>query len=426
MKHLKILVINQHTANFGDDAAGVTMATHLRHQFPDAEMHFVYNWPWDKSKFVAIPYEDSLTFHHHEIIIQKTDLKDAIIYLASKFIPFIIQVKPKTTLSAYLNLVKTSNFVIVSPGGSNIGIYRDWICLFRVLIAVLEKKETIFHLNSIGKSGNLIFDLISQFVLKKSQVFVRESKSHEVLNKWGIPNVRGVDTALSLPADSHHLLEDIKIDMDEESIIFIPTRLGSWHPLCRKINLPQKIRQDIIPSLISFAKNYNLKIYILPHLYSVLSEEKFLQDIYNTFLELGIDQEKIIFLENVETFRYYESYIAHAKIVVSMRYHGVILSIRHGIPFISLAYENKMKEACNYSEMLNFNLSLDSDELTQTALIEAYETAYQNRQEISEKLIGKQSILSELSRLPIACLYLKSLEMATFDSEINLLKDRHC
>ena len=38
---LKILVINQHTANFGDDAAGVAMAIQLHQQFPDAELHFV-------------------------------------------------------------------------------------------------------------------------------------------------------------------------------------------------------------------------------------------------------------------------------------------------------------------------------------------------------------------------------------------------
>jgi hypothetical protein len=89
MKFSKILVTNQHTANFGDDAAGVTMAIQLRQQFPDTELHFVYNWPWEKSSFLAIPYQDNQTFHHHEILFQKTDLQDAIVYVATKFIPFI-------------------------------------------------------------------------------------------------------------------------------------------------------------------------------------------------------------------------------------------------------------------------------------------------------------------------------------------------
>jgi polysaccharide pyruvyl transferase WcaK-like protein len=410
MKFSKILVTNQHTANFGDDAAGVTMAIQLRQQFPDTELHFVYNWPWEKSRFLAIPYQDNQTFHHHEILFQKTDLQDAIVYVATKFIPFI-RVKTNTTLSAYLDLVKSCDIVIVSPGGSNIGIYKDWISLFRVLVAVLEKKETIFALNSIGKSGNFIFDLIAKFVLKKSQVFVREGKSNQILNKWKIPNVRGVDTALSLAVDTQPSLKEVKIaDDDEQSIIFIPTRLGSWHPLCSEINLPQKIQQDIIPSLISFAQDYNLKIFIIPHLYGVLSEEKFLKSIYKTFIELGMDQQKIILLEKLESFRDYEKYIAHGKIVVSMRYHGVILSIKQGIPFISLAYENKMKEACSYSGMLDYNFSLNGDQVTQKALIEAYQRVYQNRQKIADQLLSKQSILSELSRLPITYLYLKSLE----------------
>ena len=412
---LKILVINQHTANFGDDAAGVAMAIQLHQQFPDAELHFVYNWPWGKDQFLPIPYKQDKTFHHNEIIIQKTDLLDAIRYVSTKFLPILIKNRPQTTISAYVNLVKESDFVIVSTGGSNIGIYQDWICLFRVLVAVLEKKRPVFHLNSLGKSGNLVFDIITKFVLNRSQVFVREKKSHEMLNKWGIYNVRGVDTALSLSATVKDLSKDeqkaINLDIDEESIVFIPTRIGSWHPLYNKMNLEQTINQEIIPSLITFSQKHNLKIYILPHLYSVLSENKLLQNIQDTFLKLGLKEDQVKIIENISNFRDYEKCISHGRLVISMRYHGVILSIKQGIPFISLAYENKMKEACNYSEMLDFNFDLTDDNLNKKQMLKSYELAYQNREAISKHLKNKLPILSDLSRLPLTYLYLKSLEV---------------
>ena len=413
---MKILVINQHTANFGDDAAGVAMALQLQEQFPDAELHFVYNWPWEKDKFLAIPYQEAKTFHHNEIIIQKTDFLDALRYLSTKFIPNVIDISPQTTIAAYLDLVKESDFVIVSPGGSNIGIYQDWICLFRVLVAVLEKKKPIFHLNSIGKSGNFVFDVIAKFVLRRSQVFVREQKSHEMLNQWGICNVRGVDTALSLSAEVENLSKDedrdINIKIDEESIVFIPTRIGSWHPLYDKMNLRQKINREIIPSLIKFSQKHNLKVYILPHLYSVLSEKKFLQEIRDTFLKLGLEEDKVKLLDNIKTYRDYEKCISHGRLVISMRYHGVILSIKQGIPFISFAYENKMKEACNYSEMSDFNFDLTDDNLNLENVVKSCEIAYQNREEISKLLKNKLPILRGLSRLPLTYAYLKSLEKA--------------
>lgn len=408
---LQILITNQHTANFGDDAAGVAMALQIRQQFPDGVLHFVYNWPWE-GKSLSIPFHDEKTLHHEELIIRKTDLFDAVLYVASKFIP-LIKLHGKA-ITDYINLVREADFVIVSPGGSNIGIYQDWICLFRVLVAVLEKKRPIFYLNSIGKSGNFVFDTIAKFILKRSQVFVREKKSHQDLKKWGICNVRGVDTAFSLSNETNHLTKTFNtqvVNEESKSIIFIPTRLGSWHPLYQKMNLRQKINQEILPSLITFSQKNNLKIAILPHLYGVLSEQKFLKKIHDTFLELGLTENNLRLLENINTFRDYENCIAHSKLVVSMRYHGVILSIKNGIPFISLAYENKMKEACMYSEMLNFNFNLSDDNFKQQDLVKSYEEAYKNRDEISQLLNNKLPILSELSKLPIGYLYLKRFDL---------------
>ena len=51
-----------------------------------------------------------------------------------------------------------------------------------------------------------------------------------------------------------------------------------------------------------------------------------------------------------------------------------------------------MKEACSYSGMLDYNFSLNGDQVTQKALIEAYQRVYQNRQKIADQLLSKQSI----------------------------------
>lgn len=130
----------------------------------------------------------------------------------------------------------------------------------------------------------------------------------------------------------------------------------------------------------------------------------------STFISQGLAQDKITLL-NVSHFKDYARCIAESTLTVSMRYHGVVLSIEQGTPFISIAYENKMLEACHYSEMLNFSFSLNNNDFSQQDLVKAYQNAYKDKEKISQKLKSKLPILSELSKLPIGYLYLRSLEI---------------
>lgn len=405
MKPLKILIINQHTLNHGDDAAGVAMAQQIREQFPNAELHFVYNWPWAGSA-VFIPYHNAKTFHYLTLIIRKEHLRDAIRYIFHKVLP-ILKLK-NTFINEYINLVKQSDFVVVAPGGANIGIYKDWISLFRVLVAILEGKKPIFHLNTVGKSNNLIFNWITKYVLKNSQVFVREKDSYDQLKKWRIDSIRGVDTALSLPRKS--IIKNSSQKNTDPYLIFIPTRIGTWHPDFKKINLKYKIDNIIIPSLVKFSRKNNLKIKILPHLYGILNEKKLLENIYSHFLSLSLCQEDVNLIKEINDFNDYDRYIAESSIVVSMRYHGIIFAIKNSIPFISLAYENKMKDACNYSGMSDFNFDLTNAHLREEDIVQAMEKINRNKDKISEQITERLPTLERLARLPVMFMYLNSLE----------------
>ena len=402
---MKILITNQHTGNFGDDAAGVALALQLRQQFPNAELHFVYNWH-PKTKCFPIPFSDNKAIHHTDLIIRKIPTWYFVRYLVNYFFPFI-KWRHKL-IKRYLDLVRQSDFVIVSPCGLNIGPYKDWDFLFRVFVAVLENKKPIFHLNSIGKSKNFMFNCAAKYTLKRSQVFVREKRNFNELKRWGICSTRGVDTAFSLPSDEYGASN--KDITEGPYLAFIPTRIGKWHPNFREVDSEVILKRIILPSIVEISQEIQYKILILPHLYGVLKEEKLLEEIYKRLSLAGNGGLGVTLVDDVKSFRSYERYIANASLVVSMRYHGVVFSIKNAVPFLSLAYENKMKEACDYSGMSDFNFDVTDPGLRRERLVETAKTLKNNRDTVCEKMQRRAPALVQLSRLPVISMSLDWVE----------------
>ena len=394
---MKVTILNQHTNNFGDDAAGVGMAEQIRSLFPDAKIEFLYH---SFKPCGTIPFHDSNTIHRNDLLILKKDLPDAVKYLISKIFPFISY--GNGNVAKTVQVIKESDAVVVSPCGANIGIYKDWIFLLRVLIAVLEKKKPYFHLNTIGKSGNRLFDTMAKYALKRSKVFVRESKSVKELKKMGIQVEQGVDTAFSLEKRIEN-----KFDDKADYLALIPTQFDNWHVSYKKNKIDNNIKNILLPDITKFCLKNNLDIRIIPHLTGELKEDEFLKEYKDRLISLGMQEDSIHIEKQVESFYDYEDVIKASKMVVSMRYHGVIFAIKNAVPFLSLAYENKMREACMYSDSLSLNIDLKN--LSDTNVLDRVNTIYKNENNIKNNLAQKSIILDRLARLPLQAMYLEYL-----------------
>ena len=170
---MKILVINQNTCNFGDDAAGVALMQQIESTLPTGTVSIVYSNHSSKLSLTTIPFHTEKITHRNDIFFEKSKIKDTTCYLICHFLRMRLELTEK--MIAYINIVRSSDVIIVSPCGSNIGIYQDWQFLLRVLIPVLEKKKVVFHLNTIDKSNNIIFNFIAKYILKRSAIYVREN-----------------------------------------------------------------------------------------------------------------------------------------------------------------------------------------------------------------------------------------------------------
>lgn len=401
---MKLAVINQHTRNVGDEAAGVALALQLRDLFPKCQLHFVYAGLAICKEQDGIPLHDSRTFHH-AFQFRKHDYGPTVAYLAARAGGRWPRFR-RDTLGAYRKLLADMDRVLVSPSGANIGIYRSWGSLFCALVAVLEGHRPIFCLNTIGRSGNRIFDLAARFVLRRSDVFVREGRSYAELAHWGVNCCRGTDVVLSLPDCYLGSLGRCGLPDEMPYVALVPSRL-SWHPHFRRLDVEKEVRAHLLPKLVSHCLKHSLGIRILAHIKTLqgTAEDDLLHETRTTLISCGMDSSHVAVDYLSRDFRCYGAAIAQSKLVVSMRYHGVIFAIRHAIPFVSLAYENKMQEACTYAGMSRFNVDLAQD-LSQVDFSGLLATATCKSREITTALSARRAVLDGLARLPAQKLYL--------------------
>jgi len=335
---MKIVIINQHTNNFGDDIAGLAVLGELVRRFPQARIEVFYNWnppqgpvPFDHPQ---VTHQNQIGFSRKSLVLELTDYH---LWKTGYF----------RSLSDSL---VDADVVLVSPCGANIGIYRDWRFLACVRLCVNRGKHVIFHLNTVGNSNSTIFNFLASRALKRCHIFVREFHSHQYLKKRGISNELGVDSAFLAPKIDTSSRQKMRV------VTFVPTRISGWHPHFRNFSEDVFIA-NVVQDLCDGANKFQLAIRLLPHLWGEISEHEYIGSLA-TRIRQKLAPHLDVSVLGPKTASDYDQAIADSYLVVSMRYHGCILAIKNAIPFVALSYENKMKEACLYADAIDDYLDI--------------------------------------------------------------------
>ena len=226
-------------------------------------------------------------------------------------------------------------------------------------------------------------------MLKKSKIYVRETASKEYVESLGCQCELGVDTAFLLETNS-------KCSVNKDTIVFVPSDI-SKHKNFDNIDCEDIIDNEILLELCSFAKEENKHIHILPHL-NTSEEHEFIYKIIKTMKE-NYDFNDVYFDEIKDMYTYYEK-IANSYMVVGMRYHSIVLAAKAGIPFVSLAYENKMLEVSRYTSMEKQCILLYKKH-KKGSISNAMIYANENHKNIKQSLSEVNKKLTELAMLPL-------------------------
>lgn len=376
---LRITIINQYCENRGDEAAGTALVKNLL-SIPDVErIDIIYNSAY------RLDISDPRVFHRNEdLALKKIGKRGIFDYLA-------FHRYDNAPMKEMARTIRNSDRIFVTPCGASLGIYKDWAFLVRLLFVIKEKKTPIFCLNTINSSHDKCFDFFANYVLRRSKVYVREKASYDYLRSIGIPCTLGVDTAFSLPP----VIPALK---KKKTIGVVVTLLG-WHPQFQGRDMQKEILENIIPGIAAFSKEKQYDIDLIPHIGS--DEEMMFIDHTSTRLQLcGVDKNNIHIRKDVKTAEEYDQALASEYMVVGMRYHAVVLAAKNAVPFLAIAYENKMKEVSAYTKCKTFCMDLQDpihkEDITNKLLLLDRE-----HDGVKTLLKSEQKSLNARARLPL-------------------------
>ncbi len=273
-------------------------------------------------------------------------IKEKSIHLIKKIYPnALITDSKKTFLSAH---------VIVYGGG---GLFQNktsnrsliYYC-FWILLALLLRKPVYLLGQGVGPIAGRFWNKLTFFCLKKATaISVRDQESYDFLSCPGKKSNGILATDLAFYNSSFS--QNTDLDQAEKHIIL---NLRPW---------PHAAKQW--PELQTFLQS-QASLFL-----SCSPEDTLLKDTLPQLNLLSLIRNQACFPDNIKN-----------PIVVSMRFHACVWAALHGIPFLALIYDNKVKHLAEYLKQPSIHV--DSPTLTlneiQSALNELthHYTHYQN------------------------------------------------
>ncbi len=389
----KILIINQHGCNRGDEAACRGMVYGLKRFINDAHINILTINPLWLDKFDDINFQFNL-------YLQNLGKKQEIYKLIRQLFSFFTGIKCTQEMSKIFGYYKEAQLIISAPGGPYIGdLYpkTEFEALFHLLIGILSRKPIMIYAPSMGpfsKIPHSIINVMRKTVLEKVDLItVRESISAKHLADLGVhsPYVCiTADSALQKPVDSspgNSLLEVTGLQSNNKYIGVIPLDLD------RFMTTNDKMRY--IELLVKFLKvlpdKFGANLVFFPQGFGEWRDRPFFEFLVSV---AGLENKSVILPETLNSD---EIQVLEGKMdaLVSFRYHPGIFAVRQSIPCTVISYEHKMKGFMADVGLSDFCLELNN--LTVHNLISKIEETWNKRDEMRRLSHHKIEILERES-----------------------------
>lgn len=336
---MKIMIINCHWNNHGDEAAIRSMIDELTIAYPDAEFYIqrtqgrFCNFPDMKNVKVLPPFP--LGGRKHLVL-------DRISYITNG------KINCSKSAKAFYKALNESSLVLHAPGGPSIGdlyINQENLKLLRLEMVKKRGIPYAFYAPSMGPFCNKKRNPRRLRILEgASLICLREEISCEYVKEFS-RNVRPIvtlDSAFQHEFDSNTcetlFQDDIKLREfigNGENIIGITITDLQWNDKYKDGGMTEKKIRETFEEFIKYLLASGNKILFIPQLFGDADDSEYMRSYV-------INDSCYVLNENYDC--YFQQHIIGKLIaVIGMRYHSNIFSAKMGVPFVSVSYEQKMK-----------------------------------------------------------------------------------
>ena len=390
---MRLLILNQHTSNRGDEAAGKAFLRSVKDLSCGGRVEILYNSiDVQESEMISCGGMDIGHYGSSEL-----GFYDKVVIVLSFLVPLSITrfLLKRSPLEEELGIISRADIVVNAPGGVNIGPYRDWRYLWRLYISIKLNKPTAVYSISFGPvPRNFLFKHVSLHVLKNvSFLSLRDMKSQGYAQQYGIKYIPSIDTAFLDRSFDFQIPDGLQDLIRGKYVVLVPNELYVWHPDFKKIDENQL--DTLYTALIEMFIKKGLKVILLPQLYGKGCDQKYMKK-----LSAQIQNNcEVIVLDDGYNCDIQQVIVNNAEFVVGARYHSIVFALRGGVPFYSLSYEHKM------THMLStLGLSDCSFDLTflifchSKDLIGKIEMQFDNRKDFRMKIAMAQKKAFEIAK----------------------------
>lgn len=351
-KMTKILLINQHSSNHGDEAAARALTALLTEV--NADYSILYNASGEHFRLdLPIAFREVRSTRAITIF-------EKLMIMISLNVPFqVLHGLFSRDVKAEYEMIRKADYVISMPGGANLGIYQDWRYLWRLLMAQRLRKKTAIYSTSIGPFRENRFKALAIKVLKDADwLSLRDAASIKYARDAKVDFEESIDTAFLMQdfADTSWQrmdLADFGVTFAPDSYcVFVPNNLKTGHKTF--LNVPKEYLDALYLALLNKALATGVNVVMLPQLFGNGNDR-------NYFIELAqkSDDPSRIFVAAEDILSDHQQLIiSKARFAVGARYHSIIFSINMRTPFLCLSYENKMRYTLEMLERPEMGIDL--------------------------------------------------------------------
>jgi len=381
---LRFLIVNQHTSNHGDEAAGKALLRALDKENDIEQVDILYNAPRKMFEDDKLTLKSALQITHYlPTVLSYLDkaLIRTSFLLPLPLIRILLRISP---LKQEFKLIESADIVINAPGGVNIGPYKDWQYLWRLYISVkLDKPLAIYSISFGPIPKNRLFKFVSLYVLRNSEFLsLRDKQSQTYAEEYNLKHIPSIDTAFLDNTFSKDLPTEINNIKERKYVVVVPNDLYSWHPCYR--NLSKKYLDNIYLSIINLFTSKGLNVVLLPQLFGIQNDSRYFERLC---LQLP-NKKNVCIIPADYNCDMQQAVVNKAEFLVGARYHSIVFAIRGNTPFIALSYEHKAKHMLSLLSLDRYAVDLEQvlDQDFSSELVEKIEACSHNCETIKQEL----------------------------------------
>lgn len=350
---MKIVIVNQHTCNRGDEAAGRAVINSLLNEFPDSTIDVLYRF---EGNYPPID-KDNDRVHHYPQYKYKYDKSFMLVYyleLAWNFILGLLRLKNGyigSTGQIY-KIIANSDIVINAPTGPNIGdIYKDKIYMLNLIFAEISGKKTFMYGSSVGPFSIPWVKKWAKFLFERMKVIcVREDISLGYLKELGLKNnnlYSSLDAAVQREISTENAEKyyvDAGFELNSHNVGITPLAFP-WYPKDIRDEEHQQVIENNLAAIIDkITENGDTNVFFFPQLYSIKKDDEIGRNdmpIINSIISKVKQPEFCKVLPNEYDSDIQQAMISKLDYFIGMRYHSLIFSVKMRIPVVGICYEHK-------------------------------------------------------------------------------------